>query len=101
MTRLCPHCRQPLPEVRLGVRLPPLKARIFDLIMRGGEDGILASDLLNIAYVDQPATGRKVLSSHVFQINEAIEDTGYRIVGRSGRVGIYRLINKRQRRAAA
>jgi hypothetical protein len=98
-----------LPEFRLGVRLPPLKARIFDLIMRGGEDGILANDLLNTAYVDQPASGRKNLSSHVFQINEAIEDTGYRIVGGRGGnrrpdrktcPGVYRLVNKRARRAA-
>jgi hypothetical protein len=100
MTRRCPHCQQILPEFRLGVRLPPLKARIFDLIMRGGEDGILASDLLNIAYADQPASGRKILSSHVCQINDAIEDTGYRIVGRSGRVGFYRLVKKHHHTAA-
>jgi hypothetical protein len=90
-----------LPEFRLGVRLPPLKARMFDLIMRSGEDGILASELLNLAYADQPASGRKSLSSHIHQINEAIEDTGYRIVGRSGRVGIYLLVNTRARRVAA
>jgi hypothetical protein len=109
MTRRCPHCQQVLPEFRLGVRLPPLKARIFDLVQRGGEDGILASDLLNIAYADPPASGRKILSSHIHQINEAIEDTGYRIVGGQGGnrrpdrktcPGVYRLVNKRMRRAA-
>ena len=36
----CPLCHQPYPEVRLGVCLPPLKARIFDAISRAGADGI-------------------------------------------------------------
>ena len=32
MTDHCPSCGQALPEMRLGVRLTPLKARIFDAI---------------------------------------------------------------------
>ena len=36
----CQRCGQRLPEIRLGVRLTPLKARIFDLIRRAGPDGI-------------------------------------------------------------
>jgi hypothetical protein len=112
MTRRCPHCQQVLPEIRLGVRLPPLKARIFDLIMRGGEDGITARDVLDIAYseTDSVPPNLDTLKSHVHQINEAIEDTGYRIVGGRGGnhrpdrktcPGVYRLVNKRARRVAA
>ena len=104
MTR-CPHCQQVLPEIRLGVRLPPLKARIFDLIRRGGEDGIFSRDVLDIAYSD-PTRSLATLKAHVHQINEAIEDSGYRIVGSRGgslqerKLAIYRLVKKRAKRVA-
>ena len=82
MTRLiaCPYCNQPLPEIRLGVRLTPLKARIFDLIQRGGRDGIDRGDLFDIVF---GGTGqcRATLKAHIHQINELIEDTGYQIIG--------------------
>lgn len=86
--RHCPHCHQPLPLVRLGVRLPELKARIFDLVVRGGPDGIAGDDLFALAYGDNAPVGkgirrvrnRKTLKSHIGQINELIEDAGYRIV---------------------
>jgi hypothetical protein len=77
----CPHCGQPLPEIRLGVRLTPLKARIFDLVQRGGRDGIDRSDLFDIVF---GGTGRcrGTLKSHIVQINGLIADEGYRISGR-------------------
>jgi hypothetical protein len=34
------------------VRLTPLKARIFDLIQRGGDDGITCADLFDIVFGD-------------------------------------------------
>jgi hypothetical protein len=34
--RRCAYCDQALPQIRVGVRLPELKARIFDLVRRGG-----------------------------------------------------------------
>jgi DNA-binding winged helix-turn-helix (wHTH) protein len=78
----CPYCSQPLPEIRLGVRLTPLKARIFDLVQRGGADGIDREDLFDIVF---GGTGRcrETLKAHIFQINELIADEGYRITGRS------------------
>jgi hypothetical protein len=83
----CPHCDQPLPQTRVGVRLPDLKARIFDLVARAGAAGISGEDLFAIAYNDDAPIGkgirlqrsRKTLKSHVGQINELIEDSGYRI----------------------
>lgn len=33
---ICPHCKQEMREERAGVRLPPLKAHIFDVIRRAG-----------------------------------------------------------------
>jgi hypothetical protein len=76
MKMLCPHCGQALPETRLGVRLTPLKASIFDLVKRAGPDGILSSEL-------QARIGTKTrasLKSHIWQINDAIGEVGYRIV---------------------
>jgi hypothetical protein len=84
--RRCHYCGQKLPEVRLGVRLTPLKARIFDLIQRGGDDGIMREDLQDILGMKYEG-----LKSHIYQINELIEDEDYRIVnGGSG----YRLVSR-------
>ena len=82
----CHHCGQPLPEIRFGVRLTPLKARILDLIQRAGADGIDRHDLFEIVLGDNDAHARKhsfrTLKAHIYQLNEAIEDAGYRIEGR-------------------
>ena len=72
----CPHCGQPLPETRLGVRLTPHKARIFDAVKRA-RDGILASDLADVVCTDNQS--RKALKSHIWQINDVIADEGYQI----------------------
>jgi hypothetical protein len=87
--RHCNYCGQPLPEIRLGVRLPPLKARIFDLIQRSGDDGITNADLRDIL-----GLGLKCVESHVYQINELIGDSGYRIRARGWG---YRLIKDHRR----
>jgi hypothetical protein len=85
--KTCACCGQPLTEIRLGVRLMPLKARIFDAVRRGGGDGIDRRNLFNIVFGDDDAHSRKhgfhTLKVHIVQINELIEDTGYRIEGRS------------------
>jgi hypothetical protein len=79
-------CGQPLPETWLGVRLTPLKARIFDLIRRGGDDGINRRDLFDIVFGNDDAHSRKrsyrTLKAHIAQINELIDDTGFHIEGR-------------------
>lgn len=89
--RCCNYCGQTLPEIRLGVRLPALKARIFDLVQRGGEDGITAKDLFDILFgAEQEPPQRATIKSHINQINEALEDSGYRILG----CGAYRLVKQ-------
>lgn len=94
MTRRCPYCQQVLPEIRLGVVMPELKARIFDLILRAGDEGIDAHELFVLTYDTARWHGgersRKTLAAHVLQINDLIEDTGYRIVSRGagGNTGI-------------
>jgi len=93
--RLCPYCSQQLPEYRHGVRLTPGKVRLYDLIACAGESGIATVDLVEI-------TGLKAqcIKSHVWQINDALEESGYRIRGygwggNGQRDGLYRLVNGR------
>ena len=93
MQRRCPYCQQVLPEIRLGVRFPNgVKARLFDLIQRGGVDGIPSHELYAIVFSENGRVHtRKTLYAHINQINELIEDTGYRI---SAYGGAYRLLNR-------
>jgi len=85
--RCCSYCGQSLPETRMGVRFTPLKARIFDVVMRAGPDGISARDLFGIVY-ENGEKSRATLKAHVWQINDAITQAGYRIGGYDG---FYRL----------
>jgi hypothetical protein len=84
--RRCQYCQQILPEYRLGVRLSGLKARIYDHVLRCGDDGIGAAELTQL-------TGKNLrcIYSHVSQINDALAGTDYRIShSRSARA--YRLV---------
>src|SRR5262245_7042895 len=89
----CHYCGQALPELRLGVRLTALKARLFDLVQRSGIDGISSDDLCSLLYPDGGGS-HQTLKAHVWQINEMIADEGYRIDGRGS---FYRLINMHKR----
>ena len=86
---MCPHCQQPLPEMRLGVRFPPLKAAIFDLIKRAGDHGMTQQEIqgtFEIGTLDG-------VRAHIWGINELIEDTGWRIRGGTKHAPGYRLVN--------
>ena len=85
----CDNCGQALPEIRLGVRLTPLKARLFDLVKGGGINGIHSDDLYSRLYPEGGGS-RHTLKSHVRQINELIADEGYRIEGKGS---FYRLVD--------
>jgi hypothetical protein len=61
--------------VRHGVVLTRLKARIFDLIKRS--DGINASDINEQIFHGR--VQRETIKAHIWQINEALADTGVRI----------------------
>ena len=52
--------------------------------------GIPAADLFAVAF-DERCCSRNTLKVHVCQINELIEDTGYRIVALGG---FYRLVRQ-------
>lgn len=94
--RCCNYCGQALPEVRLGVRLTELKARIFDLVQRGGRDGITSADLRAILS-DESEMAPRTLISHVSQVNDLIEGSGYAIRGSGGTGSVYRLVQKTTR----
>lgn len=93
MTR-CYHCGQEIPEeqLRCGVRLSLLKTRLFDIIKRAGRDGISGEDLYEF-FLKTRGAKLNVLKTHIYQINERLESTDWRIeVTRNGReTGIYRL----------
>jgi hypothetical protein len=103
MTSLCPHCRQPLPEFRLGVRLPPLKARIVDMVKAAGDIGISASEIHDEVYRGERARRPNTVGVHIFQINELLADTNW-VIASDGRGPFARwllLRRKQARRAAA
>jgi hypothetical protein len=108
--RHCHYCGASLAEHRLGVRLTPIKARVFDLIMHAGREGIDA-DTINILAFDGRAT-RTTIKAHVNQINDLLAGTDYRIKGvrggdqrrdhpRRSEAWPYRLFNIRRKEAAA
>ena len=90
-TDFCPQCYQPMAEVRNGVRLPPLKARTYDVIRRAGIDGVLLDDINAIAFDRQanPVTIR----NHIHQLNDLFADTDVRISAHMPR-GFYRIVKK-------
>ena len=73
---ICTECHQPLREVRLGVRLPVFKAAILDAIKMAGDIGISSQEL-----IDKFERPIRVIAikSHIWQINEILEDVGWRI----------------------
>lgn len=91
--RRCECCGQTLPEIRLGTQLSPLKAAIFDAV-KAAPHGIEAETLFDrfIAPRVSGILGRRNLKAHIFQINEAIEDSGYQLFAGSGSDRSYRLV---------
>lgn len=76
----CPTCHRPYGDERLGVRLPPLKARLLDLVKQSGDVGVSTTELREDLYRDRE---RKVslvtVRMHIQQINELLANTAWRI----------------------
>lgn len=88
---ICPMCRQPLDCIRYGVRLSPLKARIFDMVKRSQHVGV-TSENINALCFDGRSTPTNV-RVHIAQINAALVDTGLHISGGAdGWRGNYHLV---------
>ena len=80
----CPTCGQP--NLSGELLLPPIKARIFELVRQ--RPGIDAETLRTLVWANDPAGGpedRKVLHVHVHQLNGLLRDHGVEVRGsRSG-----------------
>jgi hypothetical protein len=81
----CRECGQELPETRLGARLSPLKTHIFDVVKRAAATGVTSEELFAIVFADRGDITINTLKSHIWQINDALEDAGFRIVSRDRR----------------
>lgn len=90
MNKLCPTCGQPIHNWRLGVRLTPLKADIFDAIRSRGTHTINSLEIASQIGYDRP----HVVTQHVGQINDLLEETDWRIEGTRGIHGGYRLVKR-------
>jgi hypothetical protein len=93
-----------MPRRRFGVAMSALKARIVDMVARGGEDGTLCSVVYHCVFRDHHGS-RARLKAHVWQINELLADEGYCIVAvrdhnQRHSADRYRLVRKQQRKAA-
>jgi hypothetical protein len=64
---------------RLGVRLPPLKAAIFDRIKAAGDLGIPSSEIVADLYSDRRPVRATTIKAHVAQINDQLVSTDWRI----------------------
>lgn len=94
---LCPHCNAPIVKRRLGLRLPPIKAEIFDAVKRSGTEGIARAALDSLIYGRMRHDKTARIRSHVTQINELLAPKGYRIVTvHGGTARAYRLERDRR-----
>lgn len=76
----CPKCHQQFAEERYGVRLPPLKAAIFDAIKASGDIGVMSREIINSEiYRDRKKPRTVSIRSHINQINDLLEETDWRI----------------------
>jgi hypothetical protein len=65
---VCQGCGK---QMRLGLHMPPVKARIIDLIKAAGEIGITQPELTQSIYGDVKRSPKTMLG-HLLQINERL-----------------------------
>ena len=81
-------------QIRYGVRLSPLKARMLDMIrdVTRGRGGIARETPAWVFFGDAPKRdAENRVKSHVWQINELLEETEYKVINRDG---TYRLVKR-------
>lgn len=87
MTVCCPTCHRPYTEERLGIRLTPIKARLFDSIKATGDIGVTVQELFNDHYQHRHEKVQpSVIKSHINQLNDMLVETRYQIVMRYERM---------------
>ena len=78
--RVCECCGQTLQDVREGVRLTPLKAKIFDIIKR--QPGVTRKELCYEIYETVSDARVLTIAAHVNQIRDKFESTETLIFGK-------------------
>jgi hypothetical protein len=63
----------------LGVRLPMLQAAILDRVRRAGDEGVTSVEILTDCFQDRRPVKISVVKAHVFQINDMLLATDWRI----------------------
>lgn len=77
MTTCCPHCHQPIRVERFGVHMTSIKAAIVDRIKAAGDVGVSSAEIVADLYRDRRPVKTSVIKSHILQIRELIERTGW------------------------
>jgi hypothetical protein len=80
---ICSRCGQPIPPT--GLRLPPIKQRIYDAVQRHPD--ITAEELRCLVWAEDPTGGpedRKVLHVHVSQLNQLLAPHGIMVRSQGG-----------------
>lgn len=77
---VCSKCHQQISVERAGVRMPPFKARIFDMVAAAGDGGISSAELTSGLYrgyvrLRSPSN----IKAHVGQINNRLTGTAWAI----------------------
>jgi hypothetical protein len=69
-----------LPDSRLGIALPPIKAAIVDRIRAAGDLGVSTAELLADVYDCRRRVKPTTVKAHVWQINDQLCGTDWRII---------------------
>jgi hypothetical protein len=75
----CPECHQRIATERLGVRLPPLKAAIFDKIKAAHAAGITSAEIVADLYSDRRPVSTHTVKAHCNQLNDLLAETDWYI----------------------
>ena len=89
--RVCPTCRRPLGDLRLGVCLPPVKSRIFDAVAAAGDIGLTAREIITACY-GRPSVQVACIKSHMHQLNLMLALSGWRLVPEGRREARWHLV---------
>jgi len=79
----CPTCGARLRMKRFGIEMSPLKAQLLDIVRASGNDGVESEALLERLPI-KGVKRQRTLNVHINQINEAMTDTPWRIIGYKG-----------------
>lgn len=92
-TKICECCGHPLPEMEILLDLTPMQQKLFVLIQRAGQAGILASAIHERLYVNEDDTpdSTNILSVMKQSMQLRLQKHGIKIAVRRGPSALWRL----------